>query len=177
MAKVQQAYNTYPQRGYPGDLARPHEPNAIDLLPVQVPSSGRNPRPGDPVYWDATNDGAAVPTDANLNETVMGIVAMYSDQVASRLSAVPAGANSDAYIEYEDGDVMPVIVMGTVWLLAGAALEYGNLIRWNTSNFDWETVTKPTDFNTIIKKPIICVDVSVADTELFQARIGFGELF
>ena len=174
---VQTNYNTYSQKGYIGDLSRPDEPHAIDLVPAQVPASGRNPRPGDPVYWDATNNGAAVPTTANQAEQVFGIVTYYPGQVGGTLSTRPTGANSDQFIEYTDGVLMPVIVMGTAWLLAGAALEYGNLIRQNFTDFDYETVTKPVDFNTIIAAPITVVNLAVADGDIFEARIGFGRIY
>ena len=174
---IQTQFEINPQVGYVGALARDTEPFAIDQLVAQVPASGRNPRPGDAVYWDSTNDGAAVPTSANLNETVFGIVTYFPGVVANVLSSTPSGANSASFIEYEDGASMPVIVMGTVWLLAGGALEYGNILRWNTSNFDWETVAKPTAFTDLIAKPVECVDLAVADTEIFKARIGYGRIF
>ena len=174
---VQFSYNTYAQRGYIGDLARPDEPHAIDYVPAYVPTSGRNPRPGDMVHWDATNNGAAFALNANASETVFGIVTYYPGQVGGTLAATPSGANSDQFIEYKDGELMPVIVMGTAWLLAGAALEYGNLIRQHHTNFDYTTVTKPADFGTLIAAPVTVVDVAVADGDIFQARIGYGRTF
>ena len=174
---VQLQYQTNAQRGYVGDVSRAAEPHAIDLVPVQVPANGRNPRPGDPVYWDGTNNGAAVPTTDNQSELVIGIVTYYPDQVAGRLSAIPSGSNSDAFIEYTDGQVAPILVMGSIWLLAGGAIEYHQLIRWDTTNFDWETVAKPTAFTDIIAAPVTCVDIGVADTDIFQGRIGYGRVF
>ena len=170
----QNQYDVNPQIGYVGAIARDKEPYAIDLLPVQVPSGGRNPRPGDAVYWDSTNNGAAVPTTAALSEQVFGIVTYYEGVVAGSLSSTPSGANSPQFIEYADGQNMPVVVMGTVWTLAGGAIEYSNLVRWNITNFDFEALTTPASFADMLWRPIECVSIVVADTNIFESRIGFG---
>ena len=54
----QTGYDIQLPRGYVGALAEDAGPWFIDRVPAQVPDSGRKPRPGDQVYWDATNKGA-----------------------------------------------------------------------------------------------------------------------
>ena len=146
----QTQYDVNLQRGYNGALAEDAGPFQIDRIPVQVPSSGRNPRPGDSVYWDATNNGAAAITDASQQESAFGIVTYFPGILGSLLTSVPSGANSATYVEYEDGDVMPVVVFGTVWLLAGAALEYGDQIVQVAADRDWiaGTNAQPSNLNT-----------------------------
>ena len=150
-------------------------PLLIDRVPAQVPAStGRDPRPGDAVYWDATNNGAAVATTDAQSENVIGIVTYFPSILGDILSSIPSGANSATYVQYTDGEIMPIVVMGTVWLLAGAALEYHQIVRQDTTDFDYESQAKPAAHGDLISQPIVCVDVAVADTGIFKGRIGYG---
>lgn len=173
----QTQYDINPGRGFVGALARDNEPFIIDQVPAQVPSGGRAIRPGDQVYWDATNNGVAAVVDANTSELTIGIATYFPGVVAQRLSAIPSGANSDSFIEYADGAVLPVIIQGSVWLLAGSALEYGNAVRQVVADRDYTLMTKPTSFDTVQRRIIECVDLAVADTALFIGRIGLGRVF
>ena len=175
----QGAYEINPGRGYIGALARDAEPWAIDQVPAQVPTSGRNVRPGDQVYWDTTNNGAAAVTDAAQQELAFGIATYFPGRVAEILSSIPSGANSPNYVQYKDGELMPVLVMGTVWLLAGAALEYGTQIVQHATDRDWVVGTnaQPSNLNTLLKAPVHCVDTAVTDASVFMARIGFGRVY
>ena len=169
---IQTTTNTYPGRGLLGELARPGEPYAIDFLPAQVPSSGRKPRPGDSVYWDETNNGAAFPTTAALRRTVIGIVHYDLSAVQKKLSAVPSGADTDQFIEYEDGEFMPVVVMGTVFIRAGAAVEYGQLLS-QSADYKYDP-DDPTDYGSIPQRGIECVSLAGADNGLIEARVTSG---
>lgn len=171
---VQLDYDINPQVGFVGAIAYGHGPDpVIDLMPIQVPASGRNPRPGDAVYWDTTNNGLAVPTSADETELTCGIITYYPGQVADTLTATPTGANSPQFVEYEDGEIAPVLVSGAIWLLAGAALEYAQSLWWERTNFDWEQVgtQQPTALNTVYRTTVYCAQTSVADGDVFVGRI------
>lgn len=172
-------YDINLQRGYNGSLAEDAGPFQVDRVPAQVPSGGRIPRPGDSVYWDSTNNGAATVTSGDQQESAFGIVTYFPGILGSRLSAVPSGANSDTFVEYADGDIMPVIVMGTVWLLSGGALEYGDQIVQHSTDRDWVTGTnaQPSNLNVLIRSAVHCIDVSVADAGIFKGRIGYGRVY
>ena len=176
MGTFQTQYDVNPQRGFVGAVARDNEPFVLDRLPAQVPTNGRKPRPGDAVYWDAANNGAAVPTSAALLARTIGIVTYFPGVIAQRLASIPAGSNSDTYVEYDDGEAMPVVTQGSVWLLAGAALEYSSRVQWHTSDFDWvagATIT-PGTLATWPTRIVECVDLEVADAEIFIGRISLG---
>ena len=103
---------------------------------------------------------------------------------------MPAGSNSDTFVEYKDGALLKIGVMGTFFVLAGGALEYGERVRWDRAAFKW--VTRPalaTDATTIAgfredvmealdELPIICVSRSpVAADALAEVRIGTGRVW
>ena len=186
MSPVQLNYAINPERGFVGAPARDNEPLIIDQVPAQVPSSGRKPRPGDQVYWDATNNGAAAVTSADQQELALGIVTYFPGVIAKRLASVPSGANSDTYIEYEDGALMPVVRVGSIWLLAGSALEYGDTIVQHASDRDWVKAGstsqggvegQPSNLNQFIRSPVEVADLSVADEGIFVGRIGIGRVY
>ena len=67
---------------------------------------------------------------------------------------------------------MPVIVMGTAWLLAGGALEYGTQIVQTAADRDWVSGTddQPSNLNVMLRCPVTCADVAVADTGIFKGQ-------
>lgn len=174
---IQLEYGINPQKGFVGALARDAEPFIIDELPAQVPTSGRNPRPGDLVYYDTTNKGVAVVTTADQQEIAVGIVTYFPGVVAKILSSVPSGANSASYVEYEDGQMTPFVRVGAVWLMSGAAFNYGDHISYDTSDNDWVAGTKPSSFATLVRSPVECIEREVASGAVFAGRIGVGRVF
>ena len=164
---VQYTSNTYPGKGLPGELSREGEPHAIDFVPAQVPTDGRNPRPGDMVYWDTTNDGAAVVTNAAQRLAAFGIVHFDMSKVQED-GTRPAGADTDTFIEYEDADVMPVIVMGTAYVRAGAACEYGNRMQAQ-DDFKWDPIARAASSDYVAG--FACVSRVGADNSLIEVRV------
>ena len=77
-----------------------------------MPAAGRNARPGDAVYYDAGENQVAVPTTDAEELQVIGIVAYDQGTVQGTLSAFPANANSDAFIEYVDNEIVKIAVFG-----------------------------------------------------------------
>ena len=168
---IQLSSNTYPNRGFPGELSRPGEPYAIDFLPAQVPASGRKPRPGDGVYWNATANGAASASSAAQELLVLGIVHYDLSKVQDKLSAVPSGSDSAQYIEYEDGEFMPVIIHGSVYVRAGGACEYGNLMRFQEDDYKWDA-DNPSSYAETFRRSIECISLVGADEGLIEVRLS-----
>ena len=175
----QSGYEVNLPRGYVGALAEDASPWQIDRVPAQVPDSGRKPRPGDQVYWDATNKGAAAVASADNQKAAFGIVTYFPGILPKLLDSAPSGANSRVFVEYEDGQFMPVIVMGTAWLLAGAALVYGDQIVQHTADRDWVKGdnVQPTAVANILRAAVRCADLAVADGAIFKGRIGTGGIY
>lgn len=167
---IQTTTNTYPSRGLPGELARDGEPYAIDFLPVQVPDSGRKPRPGDAVYWDATNNGVAAVVSGQM-ANMIGIVHYDLSKVQDTLSSTPSGADTDQYIEYDDGEFAPIITLGTVYVRAGAACEYGQLMAQQVDDRKWNP-DDPKTYGGLYKRSVECVSVSGADGDIIEVRVS-----
>lgn len=135
---IQSAYRKHEQAGWPGGLVRPNEPHAFHRGKVYVPSNGRKPQPGDPVYYDAARNAYALPTNAATSAQVIGIVSYDPGVVQADAGSTPSGANSDLRVEFADGAIVKVLVLGTVYAVAGEALEYGDLAEWNRTDHDWD---------------------------------------
>ena len=119
---VQTNYEINPDRGFPGLLAQPSAPHALDSGILSVPTSAtRNPQPGDAVYYDATANAYAVPTSAAHSLAVCGILSYRQDTVA----------DSDSIVRFVDGDEIEVAVLGGFWVTAGSAVEYNQLLTWD----------------------------------------------
>lgn len=204
-APVQANFRVHQQVGWPGSLARPNAPYAYDTGTLHVESAGYKPRPGDPVYYDATNDDYRAPAAANLDD-VCGIIVYDQGTVQSVLASAPTNANSDHYIEYEDGDIIKVAYVGNFFALAGEALEYNDRLVWDVTERKWDVQDAPaasavadrtgninlTNINglkdalvssindaiaSLNQLPITCVSrAPVAADGIAELRIGFGRV-
>ena len=174
MPSVQTTYATYPERGYAGLPARPTEPHTLDAGLLHVPTGAtRNPRPGDAVYYDAGENAFAIPTSAAESLLVCGILSYRQDTVA----------NDDDIVEFKNDDEVQVGVFGTFWVVAGSAMEYGQAIGWNRTDFEWDPLsttaaTTVAELNARLRYVnITCVSrQAVAADGLAMARIGYGRI-
>ena len=184
---VQTNYQINPNVGFAGDIAQPNFPHAFDSGVAQVPSNGRKPRPGDALYYDRANSGWAVPSSAAQVQLISGICTYRKDVVQTTAQVT----------EFDDGDEIEVGVFGSFWVIADAALEYGDRLTFDTTNFKWErnttsttglgstatsASTNKTAIDNIIaaigRVPITCASRrSVAANGVAIARIGYGRVF
>ena len=173
---IQRVFRRHQQPGWVGGLARPDAPYAYDIGQIHVPTSGRKGRPGDGVIWDATENQYKVPTTAAEELLVIGIVAYDAGTVQSTLGTVPTTENSDQFIEYEDNAIIKVGVMGTFWIIAGGACEYGDLMRHQNGDEKWNADT-PSAYGELYKRAVECVSKVGADGGIIEGRIGYGRTF
>lgn len=176
---VQRSYEINPERGFPGALARPSEPHALESGIIHVPANARKPRPGDALYYDTAENKFAVPTDAAQSALVCAILSYRADQVA----------NAESIVEYSDDDEIQFARFGTFWVKAGAAMEYGQRIAWDRADYAWDPVADPAlaanpsiaTINALLaalgRYPIVCVSrLPVAADGIAQAQIGYGRI-
>ena len=171
---IQGILDRHQSPGYPGMIARANEACAIDTGQAQVPSASANRgiRPGDVVYYDSGNNGFALPTNATHVAEPAGIVLHDQGIVASTLSSVPSGANSDAVIQFNDGDFIKIASMGVVWAIVGSNVEYDNLVNWNIADGNLQLIGNPTLFNNLPRRLFQVVSPNaVASGGLAQIRI------
>lgn len=173
---IQVNYQIYQQRFFVGQMPYAKAPYHIIKGPAQVPANGRKPRPGDTVYWDATNDGFAAVASAANQADARGIVVYDAAEVQSMLSSVPSGANSDLFIEYDDGDTMKICLFGHVAVVAGAAVEREAGIVQDTTDRQYDAFTKATAIANIPEVGITAETAASAAGDIIIARIGYGRV-
>ena len=200
----QNVYARYPGKGYPGAIALPNIPYVVVPGRLYVPTGGRKPRPGDAMYYDATRNEWAIPTDAATLRQVTGILTYQPGVVATDTNTIPAGANSPNVIEHENDAPIWVGRLGAFYVLAGEALEMEDQMAWDVADFKWDkraafpavavadaagnsqaninTVKNnlvtaiQNAFNYLAVKPIVCMsEAPVAADGLAIAMIGYGE--
>lgn len=95
----------------PGEIARGAISPLVKVGKTQVGGSGRKPRPGDVVVYDATNDAFAAPSATSLRDA-FGVVQHLGNKVAS---------GDPPVVEYEDGDTINVVYRGVVGVRVAVA--------------------------------------------------------
>ena len=170
--EIQRQYGRYQQPGYPGEIARPTEPCIKDIGTIEVPTNGAKPRPGEGVVYDGNANGFKIPTSDAEEGQIVAIVSYDRAELQKKLAATPTGANSDQFIEYDDGETAKLIMVGTVWGIAREGMEFGDSLQFDRDSRKWETFT-PTAAH--IRTPIKCVSRKpVAADGLVEIRIGTG---
>ena len=135
MALIQRVYPRVPQKGYPGRLARPNAPHYIDQFSLTVPGGGTAGKPGHLLKMNS-NGTVEVCDAANDDHRAIGILMPeLTDVVRARLSSVPH--NSPQNLEFQDGDVVNVLIDGVSWGVAGGNVNAGYSIRWDPANLNW----------------------------------------
>ena len=111
MVSVQQNYRINPSDGFPGVIAEPNSPHRIEAGILNVPTGATraNPRPGDSLRYNTTNNGWEVPSDADGQLVVGGILTYRQDGMATSTSVV----------QFDDGDEIFIVTMGVVWVIGG----------------------------------------------------------
>ena len=133
---IQTIYRRYQQEGWPGQFSKPSTPTECVLGPLHVPAGGSNPRPGYGVLYDAAEDAFRLPANAAERTLVMGMIIFESGTVGSVASS-RIGANSDVFVEYEDGDYVKIAILGTAYAIAGEGLEFGDAVVFDESEGKW----------------------------------------
>ena len=139
MATIQRIYPRVPQKGYPGRLAKPNAPHYIEQFPLTVPVGGTAGKPG--YLLKVNNNGTVEVCDAaDDDDRSIGILMPdLTDVVRARLTSVPH--NSPQNLEFEDGDVVNVLIDGVSWGVSGGALMAGQQLVWDHTNFKWTQAT------------------------------------
>ena len=116
---IQTSYNINPGKGYPGLIAHPNEPTIIEAGPLTGTA-----RPGEAALWDRTQHAfkeADISTAAQL-AAVIGIFTYRRSELQD---------SSNDRVNFADGEEVEVCVMGTVWVTAQVALEYGDRLAFS----------------------------------------------
>ena len=165
---VQTQYSINPEVGFVGDIARPNEPFALDSGILGVPAGATigEPTPGMGVFWDTgTNTFQVAETAAN-RLLICGILHYRKDDVQ----------DADDEVVFANGDFVQVCVMGTIWVTAGAAAEYDQILEFQADG-KWDGLSRVTTVANFKGKPVVSASrFTAADTNIIEARIGYGRV-
>ena len=129
---IQNEFNVYQQKGYPGQLARPQEPYMADLHEV---GASQEIRPGEGMYLSS---GKWIkPADAATDMLVTHFCAYEQNVIGTEIVA-PA-ANHAVEIVYTDGTAIKGVALGTVFCVAGTdGIVPGDLAIFNRTTKRWD---------------------------------------
>ena len=155
---------------------------------VSTPArNGVIPRPGYPVYYNATDGRWQVPGTDALTVNIQGILVYRKrDKVGD-----------DGTIEYADGTVVDIMLRGSVWVTAGATLNPMQKVNFDPSDGDWVAGTTPnvgaatdvtdassaTEINAAVDSVITATNAALANfgftrvTNISPGAVSSGELF
>ena len=164
---VQTVYSVNPTVGYVGDIARPGEPFATDSGLLSVAGAIiTEPTPGMGVYWDNTVDRFRVADSAASRLLICGILHYRKDDVQ----------DASDNVVFADGDFVEVCVMGTIWVTAGAACEYNQILEFQADG-KWDGLVRQTAVSSLKGKPVVSASrFTAVDTNIIEARIGYGNV-
>ena len=126
--RFQTDWNVYQRRAWVG------QPGNQDghLVIRGVVSTGSNsddnkPRPGYPVYYNATDNRWQVPRSTAQIQQAAGILLYRPSDIV----------NDDKNIIYDDDTIVEIMIRGTVWVQAGTALNPFQAMTWDNDDEDW----------------------------------------
>ena len=167
---VQSSYAVNPDVGFLGSLAEPNSPHRVEAGVLHVPSGAAraNPRPGDSLYYDTTENAWACASTAAQSLSAAGILTYRADDVA----------NVNSFVQYSDGDEIEIATMGVFWLIAGGAIERSGQVEWDiASPFDWNALSRQTGITALRVFPVFSANRdAVAAAGIFKAAIGYGRV-
>ena len=165
---IQGNYSINPEVGFAGFIAEPNAPTYIKQgrLHIATGDGRQNPRPGDAVRWDSTNNAWRVPHNAATELLVSGVLTYRQDDVA----------RADSRLLFADGDQVFVMLMGVIWVVAGGGVEQDDQIAYQNGDSKYNSVTRVTAIASLYQKPFVCYSASGVDNAIVKAAIGFGRV-
>ena len=124
----QQDYNLRQGIAQIGDDGPPGFPCAKQPMQIHVPTSGTKPKHGHGVVWDKSENGMRYPvTDAD-ELAIGGIISTKRNK----------SADKDGNVSYENEELAEVVIEGYVYVKFGTAAEFGDTMRFDKDDGDWE---------------------------------------
>lgn len=130
MPNIQTTFSKHLQKGQVGEIARPSAPWDRDRG-----VAGVELKPGDGVYYDAVGNNWIKPVDAATRKLVTHVVSF--DQNSFNTDIGSPTTNNLSEVVFAIGAVMPLIVFGSAFVLAGATVETGDAAIYNETTGKW----------------------------------------
>lgn len=164
---AQTEYSINPEVGYVGDISRPNEAFTIDTGRLYIATGAAvESVPGAAVFWNIAQNAYEVADSSADLLRVTGILHYRKDDVQD--------ASDD--VVFIDGQFVEVCVLGSIWVTAGAGVEYDQIISFQTDG-KWDGVARVSGIADIVSKPVVSVSrFTAADNSMIEARIGYGRV-
>lgn len=161
----------YQSEGYVGTIARPVPQACFEEGRAHVPSGGTSIKPGFGLVYDQSENKFKEPTTTAEELAVVGVCSYDLRAIPTTLATTPTNSNSNQSVEFADDKLLRVCIEGVMYLKAGQAIEFGDLLRFDRSADDWVKITAPTAVSGIPRLSVVCLSKSAADGDLFHGRI------
>ena len=123
---------------------------------LHIPGGGTTPKSGDPVVWDETQNAYRLPTSAAESAAVVGLIATRKSQGA-----------------LANGDEIDILVMGTMAVRVGEAVNFNDRIQWQTDDQKWDQIGEPTSVAAVNRAAIRSLTKeTAADNGIILASVG-----
>jgi len=175
---IQTDYAYHQQIGQVGEIARPSAPWDIDRG-----AAGVELTPGEGVYYNAGTDAWIKPVSAATRKLVTHVVSFNKNSFNTDIAAPTT--NNLTEVVFAIGAIMPLVVFGSVFVVAGETVESQDSAIYNESTGRWIKYTpSPATADDLRKKPFqFYVDPgkTVADGAIVELRVpsavyGFAAL-
>lgn len=176
MARFQEQHSLYQQALLPGQLANPNAPYYVFNGSIHVPADGRQPRPGDMLVYDTTQNQWKFPTSDAETRQATALVTFDSAVLGTDLGSVPAGSNSDQIIQHADNSVAKLALMGIFAITAGGAAEAQAVVTQDRTDFQYDARTRPTAIANLESSPLVLLQPATAAGDIVVAALGYGRV-
>lgn len=162
----QTSWDVHQKEAWEGQLGNQPAPIIIPGV-LNVPSGTVKPRPGYPVFYNTDNDAWEYPTTAdNILRISAAILYEKSDIV-----------DDDNIVEYDDGAVLELLIRGTVWGRARAALKPTQRLTWTHHATDvsmrgWTLATDPSVGSGLADEDAVAAATTAALKALGATRLS-----
>lgn len=130
MPNIQTIYSKKLQLGQVGAVARPSAPYDIDKG-----IAGVEMKPGQGCYFDTVTDKFILPVDAATRKLVTHTVSFNQNSFNTDIGS-PSGNNLSEVV-FAVGDVMPLLDLGSTFVIAGETVKNGEAAIFNEATGKW----------------------------------------
>ena len=166
---IQTDFARHQQIGQVGEIARPSAPFDIDRG-----VAGVELKPGMGVYYDSGNDNWILPTSDATRKLVTHVVSFNKNSFNTDIAAPTT--NNLTEVVFAIGTMMPLVDLGSVFVLAGETLESQDAVIYNQTTEKWIKYAPASPTANDLRKKVFTAYVdpgkTVADGEIVEIKVS-----
>ena len=133
-------------------------------------------KPGWGLIYDQAEEKWKEPTTDAEELGVQGVCSYDMRAIPTTLAAVPTNANSPQSVQFSDDALVRVCIEGVLFLRAGAAMEFGDALKFSRNDGKWDKIATPGTIAAIPRLSVICLSKKAKDGDLIHARITLASV-